>query len=66
MILVDLGVVLVCIVIGVPVGGIGLGTLAGLGLVSLVFAFDFPPGVPPDEDSSVRRTTARSSASAVR
>jgi len=47
MILIELGVVLLCIVIGARVGGIGLGTVAGLGLVILVFAFGLPPGVPP-------------------
>lgn len=47
MILVELAVVLLCIVIGARVGGIGLGTVAGVGLVVLVFVFGLPPGFPP-------------------
>lgn len=47
MIFIELGVVLLCIVIGARVGGIGLGTVAGVGLAVLVFGFNLPPGVPP-------------------
>jgi anaerobic C4-dicarboxylate transporter DcuA len=33
--------------VGARLGGIGLGTVAGLGLVVLVFIFGLPPGMPP-------------------
>jgi anaerobic C4-dicarboxylate transporter-like protein len=47
MIWLELPIVLVCIFIGARLGGIALGTVAGLGLVVLVFVFGLPPGVPP-------------------
>jgi len=47
MIWLELLVVLSCIFIGSRVGGIGLGTVAGLGLLILVFGFGMPPGMPP-------------------
>ncbi len=47
MIWLELLVVLVCIFVGARIGGIGLGTVAGIGLVVLVFAFGLHPGVPP-------------------
>ncbi len=47
MIWLELLVVLVCIFVGARIGGIGLGTVAGIGLVILVFAFELHPGVPP-------------------
>ncbi len=47
MIWLELLVVLVCIFVGARIGGIGLGTVAGIGLVVLVFAFGSHPGVPP-------------------
>lgn len=47
MIWLELLVVLVCIFIGARLGGIGLGGVAGIGLVILVFLFGLPPGVPP-------------------
>jgi len=47
MIWLELLVVLVCIFIGARLGGIALGTVAGLGLVVLVFLFGLPPGMPP-------------------
>jgi anaerobic C4-dicarboxylate transporter DcuA len=47
MIWLELFVVLGCIFIGARLGGIGLGTVAGLGLVILVFIFGLPPGMPP-------------------
>lgn len=47
MIWLELGVVLVCILVGARLGGIALGTSAGIGLVILVFIFGLPPGMPP-------------------
>ena len=47
MIWLELLVVLACIFIGARLGGIALGTVAGMGLVVLVFAFGLPPGMPP-------------------
>jgi anaerobic C4-dicarboxylate transporter DcuA len=47
MIWLELLVVLLCIFVGARLGGIGLGTVAGLGLVVLVFIFGLPPGMPP-------------------
>jgi anaerobic C4-dicarboxylate transporter DcuA len=47
MIWLELLVVLACIFIGARLSGIGLGTVAGLGLVVLVFIFGLPPGMPP-------------------
>ena len=47
MIWLELLVVLVCIFIGARISGIGLGTVAGIGLVVLVFIFGLPPGMPP-------------------
>ena len=44
---VDLLVVLVCIFVGARLGGIALGTVAGIGLAVLVFLFGLPPGSPP-------------------
>jgi anaerobic C4-dicarboxylate transporter DcuA len=47
MIWVELLVVLSCIFVGARLGGIGLGTVGGIGLVILVFVFGLPPGMPP-------------------
>jgi anaerobic C4-dicarboxylate transporter DcuA len=47
MIWLELAVVLSCIFIGARLGGIALGTIAGIGLVLLVFVFGLPPGMPP-------------------
>lgn len=44
---VELALLLLCIVIGARIGGIGLGTISGIGLVIYVFAFRMPPGSPP-------------------
>jgi anaerobic C4-dicarboxylate transporter DcuA len=44
---VELALLLLCIVIGARIGGIGLGTVSGLGLVAYVFLFRMPPGDPP-------------------
>ena len=47
MVWIELCVLLACILVGARLGGIGLGTVAGLGLVALVFVFGLPPGMPP-------------------
>jgi anaerobic C4-dicarboxylate transporter DcuA len=47
MIWLELLVVLLCIFVGARLGGIALGTVAGLGLVILVLIFGLPPGAPP-------------------
>ena len=44
---VELILFLACIVIGARIGGIGLGTVAGIGLMIFVFVFQLPPGSPP-------------------
>ncbi len=43
----ELGLLLLCIVLGARLGGIGLGATGGIGLVILVFGFGLPPGSPP-------------------
>jgi len=43
----ELALVLACILIGSRVGGVGLGTVAAIGLAILVFAFGLPPASPP-------------------
>ena len=43
----ELALLLACIVIGARLGGIGLGTVSGIGLVIFVFLFRMPPGGPP-------------------
>ena len=40
-------ILLACIVIGARLGGIALGTVAGIGLLVFVFLFGLPPGGPP-------------------
>jgi len=47
MIWLELLVVLICIFVGARLGGIALGTVAGIGLLILVFLFGLPPGAPP-------------------
>ena len=47
MVWIELFVLLACILVGARLGGIGLGTVAGLGLAVLVFLFGLPPGMPP-------------------
>ena len=47
MIWLELLVVLICIFVGARLGGIALGTVAGIGLLILVFLFGLPPGGPP-------------------
>ena len=44
---VELCILLACIAIGARLGGIALGTVAGIGLVVYVFLFRMPPGGPP-------------------
>ena len=47
MIWIELVILLACIVIGARLGGIALGTVAGIGLAIFVFVFALPPGGPP-------------------
>jgi anaerobic C4-dicarboxylate transporter DcuA len=47
MIWIELLLLLACIVIGARLGGIALGTVAGIGLFIFVFLFSLPPGGPP-------------------
>jgi len=47
MIWLELLIVLVCIFIGARLGGIALGTVAGIGLIAMVFIFGLHPGMPP-------------------
>ena len=47
MIWIELLILLTCIVIGARLGGMALGTVAGIGLLIFVFIFGLPPGGPP-------------------
>jgi anaerobic C4-dicarboxylate transporter DcuA len=47
MIWIELLILLVCILVGARLGGIALGTVAGIGLFIFVFVFGMPPGGPP-------------------
>jgi anaerobic C4-dicarboxylate transporter DcuA len=47
MVWIELAILLGCIVVGARLGGIALGTLAGIGLVVYVFVLGAPPGGPP-------------------
>ena len=47
MLWIELVILLACIVIGARLGGIALGTVAGIGLAIFVFLFALPPGGPP-------------------
>src|SRR5215472_3166080 len=47
MIWIELCILLACILIGARLGGIALGTVAGIGLAIFVFIFALPPGAPP-------------------
>jgi len=47
MIWIELLILLLCIVIGARIGGMALGTVAGIGLLVFVFLFGLPPGGPP-------------------
>jgi anaerobic C4-dicarboxylate transporter DcuA len=47
MIWIELLILLACIVVGARIGGIALGTVAGIGLAIFVFIFALPPGGPP-------------------
>jgi anaerobic C4-dicarboxylate transporter DcuA len=44
---VELALLLACILVGARLGGIALGTVAGIGLLVFVFVFRLPPGGPP-------------------
>jgi len=47
MIWIELVILLACILVGARLGGIALGTVAGLGLAVFVFLLGMPPGGPP-------------------
>lgn len=47
MIWIELFIFIAIIVIGARIGGFGMGTIAGLGLVIFIFAFRLPVGSPP-------------------
>ena len=47
MLWIELGILLLCIVVGARRGGIALGTVSGLGLVFLMVVLGLPPGRPP-------------------
>ena len=47
MIWIELVILLTCIIIGARLGGMALGTVAGIGLFVFVFLFGLPPGGPP-------------------
>lgn len=47
MLFIELGILLLCIVLGARLGGIALGTLSGIGLLVFVLGFGMPPGSPP-------------------
>ena len=47
MIWLELVILLACILVGARIGGIALGTVAGIGLVLFVFGLGMPPGGPP-------------------
>jgi anaerobic C4-dicarboxylate transporter DcuA len=49
MIWAEFAVVLVAILVGARVGGVGLGTVAGIGLAVLVLVFGMPPSSPPGQ-----------------
>ncbi|ORT99931.1 Anaerobic C4-dicarboxylate transporter [Anaerovibrio sp. JC8] len=42
-------VFLLCLIIGVRFGGLGLAAVSGIGLVIFVFGFGYKPGVPPND-----------------
>ncbi|MBE6100190.1 MAG: anaerobic C4-dicarboxylate transporter [Anaerovibrio sp.] len=42
-------VFLLCLIVGVRFGGLGLAAVSGLGLVVYVFGFGYKPGVPPND-----------------
>ena len=44
---IELVILLACILIGARIGGIAIGTVAGIGLAIFVFVFALPPGGPP-------------------
>jgi anaerobic C4-dicarboxylate transporter DcuA len=44
---IELAILLACIAVGARLGGVALGTVAGIGLVIFVFVFAMPPGSPP-------------------
>ena len=44
---IELFILFACILVGARLGGIALGTVAGIGLAIFVFVFALPPGGPP-------------------
>jgi len=47
MLWIELIIFLAIIIIGARIGGIAMGTIAGIGLVLFIFAFRLPVGSPP-------------------
>lgn len=47
MIWIEFCILIACILVGARLGGIALGTVAGIGLAIFVFVFALPPGGPP-------------------
>ena len=47
MIWIEFCILLACILVGARLGGLALGTVAGIGLAIFVFGFALPPGGPP-------------------
>jgi anaerobic C4-dicarboxylate transporter-like protein len=47
MLWIELLIFLACIIIGARIGGVGMGTIAGIGLIIFVFIFKMPQGSPP-------------------
>ncbi len=47
MLWIELLIFLACIVVGSRIGGIGMGVIAGIGLIIFVFLFRMPEGSPP-------------------
>jgi hypothetical protein len=46
MLWIELGILLLCIVVGARLGGISLDTVSGLGLAFFMFVLGLPPGSP--------------------
>ena len=47
MLWIELTIFLICIILGARIGGLGMGTVAGIGLLLFVFIFKMPQGSPP-------------------
>ena len=46
-IILQVGIILTCLIVGAKKGGIALGLIAGIGLLVLVFGFRLEPGEAP-------------------